>query len=145
MMEVIATASRGLVWEWLREEAVFVSYYDQDGTDEQWQKYYAVLNGIPLQPSPRFLVYCINAPPTSALEGIVRAVRGKPWLVSIVSASTAVRFAASTFALVIRTVRFYNPDALSGACDHLGFTPAEQAKVLATLDRLRGVKVAAER
>lgn len=138
----MATPSRGLVWELLSEEQIFVSYYDQDGTDQQWQGYYAILKSVASQPSLRIFVYCIHAPPPSALEGIVRVVRGKPWLVSIVSASTAVRFAASTFSLVIRTVRFFNPDALPDACNHLGCTPAEQTKVLATLERLRGAPAA---
>lgn len=138
MILVMPASTCGLVWEWLSEETILISFYDDDATEAQWQDYYAALARLGSEPSVRCLVYSATAPPRSALEGIVRAVRGKTWLVSIVSESAAVRFAASTFALVVRTVRFFTPDEMSSACEHLGCTPAEQAKVRQALKRLRG-------
>lgn len=130
---------RGFVWEVLREERIVVSFSDGPGSDAQWQAYIASLNRLQAEDAKtlRILAYAADAPPRAALEGIMNAARGKAWRVALISPSTAVRFAASTFSFVIRTLRFFAPDELATAFEHLRCDEGERRKVGEALARLR--------
>lgn len=87
--------------------------------------------------SPRLLLYALEQLPLSAIESMQQVMRGRRWRVAFVSPSIAVRFVASTFALTVRDVRFFSPDALPAALRHLECTGQEEQLVLAALERLR--------
>jgi hypothetical protein len=116
-----------------------VSYSDGPGSDKQWRDYLVTLSGLQSEGSQplRILAYAADAPPRAALDGIMSAARGKAWRVALISPSTAVRFVASTFSFVLRTLRFFAPDELVAAFDHLGCDEVERRKVAEALARLR--------
>jgi hypothetical protein len=129
--------ARGLVWEALHAEQILVSYFDADGSDEEWRSYLALLKGLSPDRCARLLVYAETPPARRHIDGIVEVVRGKQLRVSLVSPSTAVRFVASTFALIVRGFRFFPPEQLSAALLHIGCDHGEQVKVRQVLDRLQ--------
>ena len=139
IMAQMVTPPRGFVWEVLREERLLVSYSDGPGSDKQWLDYLATLNRLPSEASRplRILAYAADAPPRVGLEGIMSAARGKSWRVALISPSTGVRFAASTFSFVIKTLRFFAPNELPAAFDHLGCDQVERQKASEALARLR--------
>jgi hypothetical protein len=137
MLAPMVEQALGLVWEVLREDAIVVVYYGDHASDATWQSYYAMLESFGPSDTPRFLGYAESAPPRAVLETLVVLLRGKQWKASLVSPSSAMRFAASTFALIIRNFRFFPPEDLTGALDHLGCSAGEKLKVRDTLRRLR--------
>jgi hypothetical protein len=136
----MVTPPRGFVWEVLREERMLVSYSDSTGSDQQWLEYIGTLSRLPSEVSRplRILAYAAEAPPRTALEGIMSAARGKSWRVAVISPSTGVRFVASTFSFVIKTFRFFAPNELPAAFDHLGCDQGARSKADEVLARLRG-------
>lgn len=114
-----------------------VSYYDGEGAQDRWEDVAQLLRDFKSTPSARFLVYQLQQPPLAAIELLVRAVQGCRWRVVMVSPSAAMRFVASSFSLVVKDVRFFAPEALEDALDHLGCTPAEKRRATACLERLR--------
>lgn len=138
-MDGMTTPSRGFVWEVLREERMLVSYSDGPGSDEQWRDYLVTLNRLQSEESQplRILAYAADAPPRAALDGIMSAARGKAWRVALISPSTGVRFVASTFSFVLRTLRFFAPNELTAAFEHLRCNEVERRKAGEALARLR--------
>jgi hypothetical protein len=130
-------APRGILWETLKERALFVAYYDGPNPGERWEMFVAALGQSQLEANPRSLVYALEQPPLTAIESMQQVMRGRRWRVAFVSPSIAVRFVASTFALTVRDVRFFSPDALPAALKHLSCNPQEEQQVLAALERLR--------
>jgi len=139
IMRVMVRPPRGFVWEVLQEERMLVSYSDGPGSEQQWHDYLVTLNRLQAEQSQalRILAYAADAPPRAALDGIMSAARGKSWRVALISPSTAVRFVASTFSFVIRTLRFFAPDELAAAFSHLGCDETERRKAGEALARLR--------
>jgi hypothetical protein len=133
----MSTAPRGILWETLRERALFVAYYDGPNPAERWESFVAALGQNQTEMNPRSLVYALEQPPLTAIESMQHVMRGRRWRVAFVSPSIAVRFVASTFALTVRDVRFFSPDALPAALKHLECTGQEEQHVLAALERLR--------
>lgn len=129
-------APRGILWETLRERALFVAYYDGPNPAERWEMFVAAL-GQQSDLHPRTLLYALEQPPLSAIEAMQQVMRGRRWRVAFVSPSIAVRFVASTFALTVRDVRFFSPDALLAALKHLECSVQEEQQVLAVLERMR--------
>jgi hypothetical protein len=132
----MSDAPRGILWETLRERALFVAYYDGPNPAERWEMFVAAL-GQHSELHPRSLLYALEQPPLTAIEAMQQVMRGRRWRVAFVSPSIAVRFVASTFALTVRDVRFFSPDALPAALKHLECNGQEQQQVLAALERLR--------
>jgi hypothetical protein len=133
----MSTAPRGILWETLRERALFVAYYDGPNPAERWESFVSALGQNQTDSNPRTLVYALEQPPLTAIESMQQLMRGRRWRVAFVSPSIAVRFVASTFALTVRDVRFFSPDALPAALKHLECTGQEEQQVLAALERLR--------
>lgn len=133
----MSTAPRGILWETLRERALFVAYYDGPNPAERWESFVVALGQNHSELNPRLLVYALEQPPLTAIEAMQQLMRGKRWRVAFVSPSIAVRFVASTFALTVRDVRFFSPDALPGALKHLECSGQEEQQVLSALERLR--------
>ncbi|HET8935877.1 MAG TPA: hypothetical protein VFN67_20660 [Polyangiales bacterium] len=133
----MTTAPRGILWETLRERALFVAYYDGPNPAERWESFVAALGQNQNELNPRALVYALEQPPLTAIESMQHVMRGRRWRVAFVSPSIAVRFVASTFALTVRDVRFFSPDALPAALKHLECTGQEEQLVLIALERLR--------
>jgi hypothetical protein len=135
----MVTPSRGFVWEVLRDERILVSYSDGPGSEQQWREYIVTLTRLPSEEGKplRILAYAADAPPRAALDGIMSAARGKSWRVALISPSTAVRFVASTFSFVIRTLRFFAPNELGAAFEHLGCSEVERRRASEALARLR--------
>jgi len=127
----------GLTWEILQPEQLMVSYYDGEGVHDRWDACVRLLHDLRSQPHTRFLVYQQQQPPLSVVTRLTEAVRGGRWRVSIVSPSAAMRFVASSFSLIVKDVRFFAPEALDAALDHLNCKPAEKGRVTACLERLR--------
>jgi hypothetical protein len=135
--EVMSHAPRGILWETLRERALFVAYYDGPNPAERWEMFVAALGQNHSELQPRSLLYALEQPPLTAIEAMQQVMRGRRWRVAFVSPSIAVRFVASTFALTVRDVRFFSPDALPAALRHLECSGQEEQQVLAALERLR--------
>jgi hypothetical protein len=108
------------------------------GVQDRWDDCVRLLNELRRQPHTRFLVYQQQQPPLSAVTRLTEAVRGGRWRVSMVSPSAAMRFVASSFSLIVKDVRFFAPEALDAALNHLNCTAAEKGRVTACLERLRG-------
>lgn len=119
---------------------MIVTYCDDTAAPERWDAYLRVLQDRRGQ-STRHLIYCAAAPPSDVLGRIANAARGQPWTVSLISPSTAVRFAASTFSMIIRGFRFFAPDRLRDALLHLHCDDAEQEQARRALARCRGVEL----
>ena len=130
-------APRGILWETLRERALFVAYYDGPNPAERWETFIAALGQCQADLTPRSLLYALEQPPLTAIEAMQQVMRGRRWRVALVSPSIAVRFVASTFALSVRDVRFFSPDALPAALKHLECNGQEEQYMLAALERLR--------
>jgi len=138
--ELMSHAPRGILWETLRERALFVAYYDGPNPAERWEMFVAEL-GQHSELNPRSLLYALEQPPLTAVEAMQQVMRGRRWRVALVSPSIAVRFVASTLALTVRDVRFFSPDSLPAALRHLECNGPEEHDVLAALERL-GCRVA---
>ena len=128
----------GCVWEMLGD-ALVVTYSGEGATPEQWQAYMKMVRAVKERGVVRFLIYADVSPPTHVLADIASVARGQPWIVSLISPSTAVRFAASTFSFVTKGFRFFVPEKVADALAHLGCDVALQRQGLEVLDRLRGV------
>ena len=115
-----------------------VSYYDGEGVPDRWDECVRLLNELRGQPHTRFLVYQLQQPPLPVVTRLAEAVRGERWRVAMVSPSAAMRFVASSFSLIVKDVRFFAPEALDAALNHLKCSPAEKSRVNACLERLRG-------
>lgn len=133
----MSTAPRGILWETLRERALFVAYYDGPNPAARWETFVGALGQNPGEQNPRLLVNALEQPPLIAIEAMQNVMRGRRWRVAFVSPSIAVRFVASTFALTVRDVRFFSPDALPAALKHLECSGQEEQQVLTALERLR--------
>ena len=114
-----------------------VSFYDGEGAQDRWEECAKLLQELRGQPNTRFLVYQQQQPPLNVLQRLTEAVRGGRWRVSIVSPSAAMRFVASSFSLIVKDVRFFAPEALDAALDHLQCSPVEKGRVTGCLERLR--------
>jgi hypothetical protein len=136
MMTAMAT-SNGCVWEVLGDSLV-VTYSGDGATPEQWVAYMKMMRRLKDHGSTRFLIWADVSPPTHVLADIASVARGQPWQVALISPSTAVRFAASTFAFVTKGFRFFPPDRVHDALAHLGGDEREQKRAFAVLERLRG-------
>jgi hypothetical protein len=86
----------------------------------------------------RFLVYVGVVPSREVLGNLASTARGQPWHVALLSPSTAVRFAATTFALMVKGFRFFTPERLKDALVHLHCDEGEQQRVMKSLERVRG-------
>jgi hypothetical protein len=139
-MLFLMTTARGCVWEMLGNDSLVITYCDDAGTTEQWNAYIRMMHGLNKR-GARYLIYCAAVPARDVLSQLAIAARGQPWQVALVSPSTAVRFAASTFSLVVRSFRFFTPDSLREALQHLQCDEAEQDLVRRSLSRLRGVEI----
>ncbi|HET8935292.1 MAG TPA: hypothetical protein VFN67_17710 [Polyangiales bacterium] len=129
--------SVGCVWEVLTDSLV-VTYSGEGATPEQWISYLEMIRAAKGRGVTRFLIYADVSPPTSVLADIASVARGEPWQVSLISPSTAVRFAASTFSFVTKGFRFFVPEKVPEALAHLGCDVELQKRGLAVLERLRG-------
>lgn len=129
--------ARGLSWEILEPELLMVSYYDGPGSSDRWDTMARLLRELISKPQARFLVYQLEQPPLSEVQRLSRAVRGGRWRVAMISPSTAMRFVASSFSLLVKNVRFFAPEALDAALDHLECRPEEKLRVRACLNRQR--------
>lgn len=127
----------GCVWEVLGDSLV-VTYCGEGATPEQWLAYMKMIRTAKDRGMTRFLIYADVSPPSSVLADIASVARGQPWQVSLISPSTAVRFAASTFSFVTKGFRFFVPDKVAEALAHLGCDAELQRRGLEVLDRLRG-------
>lgn len=133
------TPARGCVWEVLASSLI-VTYCDDTANPEQWSGYLRMMQGQKGL-GARYLIYCAAAPPSDVLGKLANTARGEPWTVALISPSTAVRFAASTFSMIIRGFRFFAPDRVREAMQHLRCTEAEQEQARRALARCRGMEL----
>jgi hypothetical protein len=131
-------APRGCVWEIFRDQSLIVTYCDDASTRDQWREYTAMMRSFQGNSATRHLVYADAPPPAYALMDLANAARGQPWVVALLSPSTAVRFAASTFSLVVKGFRFFVPEQLDAAMFHIGCDIKQQHRAREALRRLRG-------
>jgi hypothetical protein len=132
--------ARGCVWEVLSNESLIVTYCDDAATSAQWSGYLRMMHGVKGR-ATRYLVYAAAAPPAEVLTQIAGAARGQPWQVSLLSPSTAVRFAASTFSMIVRGFKFFVPERMRDALQHLQCSDAEQEEARRALARCRGLEL----
>lgn len=127
----------GCVWDFLRDHSLLITYCDDASTSEQWIEYVKALRILKGRDA-KLLIYAAAVPPREVLADIASVARGEHWTVSLISPSVAVRFAASTFSLVVRGFRFFTPDSLSAALGHLGCDDALTRRALGMLATMRG-------
>jgi hypothetical protein len=139
-MLTVMTKARGCVWEVLSNDSLIVTYCDHAATTEQWSAYIRMMHGLRGR-GARHLIYCSVAPPADVLGRIANAARGQPWQVALISPSTAVRFAASTFSMIVRGFRFFSPDRVRDAIQHLQCDEADEEQARRALARCRGIDV----
>jgi hypothetical protein len=132
--------ARGCVWEGLARDSLIVTYCDDSASSQQWSAYLRMMHGLKGR-SIRHLIYCASAPPAEVLGQLANVARGQPWQVALMSPSTAVRFAASTFSMIVRGFRFFTPDRLREALLHLQCDEPEQEQARRALARCRGVEL----
>jgi hypothetical protein len=132
--------ARGCVWEVLPNDSLIVTYCDDTASSEQWSAYLRMMHGCKGR-AVRFLIYCAASPPSEILKQLANIARGQPWQVALLSPSTAVRFAASTFALIVRGFKFFTPDRVREALQHLNCNDAEQEQARRALARCRGTEL----
>lgn len=132
-------SARGCVWEVLSRESLIVTYCDDTASPAQWSAYLRMMHGLKGR-GVRHLIYCVAAPAPEILTQIASVARGQPWQVSLISPSTAVRFAGSTFSMIVRGFRFFTPDRIHDALQHLQCNAAEQEVAQRALARCRGVE-----
>jgi phosphoglycolate phosphatase-like HAD superfamily hydrolase len=137
MLVTMSGAPRGILWELVPERALFVAYYDGPSEEARWESYVSALGEHQHEQNPRSLMYALEQPPLAAIESMLDVLRGRRWRVAIVSASIAVRFVASTFALSVRDVKFFSPGEFPAALKHLECSAQEEHQVLSVLERLR--------
>lgn len=125
------------MWEVLGDSLI-VTYSGEGSTPEQWNAYIRMMREARDRGATRYLIYADFVPPAHALADIASIARGQPWQVALISPSTAVRFAASTFAFVTKGFRFFTPDRVADAVAHLGGDEKEQRRAVKVLTRLRG-------
>jgi hypothetical protein len=128
----------GCVWEVLDEGSLLVTYCDEAATIEQWRAYVRLMRDFKGRGGVRFLVYAAAVPSREALGDISSMARGEGWTVALISPSVAVRFAAATFAFVVKGFRFFPPDNVAGALAHLGCNDVQVKQALSALARMRG-------
>ena len=131
---------RGCVWEVLSGDSLIVTYYESGATAEQWSAYGRMMQTVRGR-AARYLIYCASVPPPDVLAQLASAARGQPWQVALISPSTAVRFAASTFAMIVRGFRFFPPEDLERALEHLQCDKAEQQRARSALLRCQGIEL----
>lgn len=119
---------------------MIVTYCDDTSKPEQWRIYLRMLQTMQGR-TTRHLIYCVAAPPPDVLSQIAGVARGQPWRVALLSPSTAVRFAASTFSMIARGFRFFTPERMAEALEHLHCTEAEKEAARRSLARCRGVEL----
>lgn len=129
---------RGCVWEVLGNGSLVVTYCDDLVEPAQWDAYLMMIQERRGRSSVRFLIYSLVTPPREVLSRLAGAVRGQPWQVALLSPSTAVRFAASTFSLIVKGFRFFPPERLDDALAHVCCEGAELEQARAALARMRG-------
>jgi hypothetical protein len=130
----------GLAWEMLQAEQILVSYYGGEAEHNRWDEYLAMLRSLHGELHLRCLVDVRREqPPLARIERLLNVVQGKPWRVAMLSASTAMRFVASSFSLVVRNVRLFAPEELDAALDHIQCSAAEKPRVGECLTRLRAL------
>ena len=132
-------AGRGCVWEVIAKDTLIVTYCDDAASPEQWSAYLRMMHAMKGR-GVRYLIYCAAAPSREILTQLASIARGQPWQVSLTSPSTAVRFAASTFAMIVRGFRFFTPDRMREALQHLQCDEAEQHEARRALARCRGME-----
>lgn len=125
----------GCAWE-LCEDSLFVTYCDEAATPEKWHAYMKDLRALKGR-AVRLLIYAEAVPPREVLTEIAGVARGEPWIVALISPSVAVRFAASTFAFVVKGFRFFPPDSVAAALAHLSADDAQRQRASRVLKRLR--------
>ena len=133
-------SARGCVWEVLSRETLIVTYCDDAASSEQWSAYLRMMHGLKGR-GVRHFIYCAAAPSREILTQLASIARGQPWQVSLASPSTAVRFAASTFSMIVRGFRFFPPDRMREALEHLQCNDTEQEEARRAMARCRGLEV----
>jgi hypothetical protein len=129
-------AARNLRFE-LVPRGIFVLYQGL-GTPSagEWDRFVAQVRDY--DADMRCLVYTEGWHPSRAQGSAIRAAtRGKHPVVAIVSPASSVPFVVSVFTLVNRSMRFFDPQQLDAALDHIRLSPEERQAVLASLERLR--------
>jgi hypothetical protein len=131
----------GCVWELLSEESLLVTYCDEATTLDQWRRYTKAMREFKGRGSTRFLIYAGVVPPREVLADIASVARGETWTVALISPLISVRFAASTFAFVVKGFRFFAPDRVADALAHLSCDEAEKQRAFQSLARMRGREI----
>ena len=133
--------AEGLVYEFFPAELLCVSYTGQEPDAGDWDGYFALLSARTAD-RMRFVVYVDGPAPSRAIQArISDAARDRPWRVVLLSSSMALRFVVSVFSFVNRTIRFFPPEELRAALDHLECSAREVLLVERALARFRGASL----
>jgi hypothetical protein len=135
---LMSGAQRGLVFELLQPSQILLSFQGDAVSDDEWDRYIHFMSSLTQLPALRILVCVEGSPPSAANQRrISEVVRGRAWKVALVSSSTALRFVVSAFSLINRTIRYFPPEELQRALDHIDCSPDERREVALALERLK--------
>lgn len=128
-----------MAFAYLEEPRILVSYQDDGATEEHWNRYIDCMTRLKDTVGVRYLVWHTGSPPTPSVQKRISDLeRGRGSLVSLISPSLALRFVVSAFSLINRNIRYFPPEQLTEALEHIRCTPLEKSAVRDALRRLQG-------
>ena len=131
---------RTLALEFLAKQSCIVMYQgSQTPSDAAWDMHLEQFRSLAGRLEEiKILVITEGGRPTKAQQArLAQVVGGHASATAVVSAMLAVRFVVSALALVKPNLRYFTPDEMGGAFQHLGIEEEERTLVLQTIERLR--------
>ena len=129
-------ACRTLALEYLPRQRCLVMYAGTEPpTDAAWDMY---LDQLRVPREIRIFVVTEGSRPTKAQQArLADVVNIHPAPTAVISPAVAVRFVVSSVALFKSNLRYFTPDQVDDAYQHLGIRPVERVQVEQALERLR--------
>jgi hypothetical protein len=131
---------RTFAFEVIEDLELLVSYQGPESPgDLEWAAYLEVVERLHRTPNHcRFLTVSDGGHPSRVQQGQVKAVtHGRAPPVSIVSASSAIRFLGSLLSLFNHRVQCFGPDQMDRAFEHIGLKASDTRRVRACLAKLK--------
>ena len=130
-----------LVFELLPEHRIVVLCEGRgEPSTQEWDGYLGLLRQQLRSGGLRVFVYSAGGRPSRAQQQQLMQLTGDHDLqVAVVSASMALRFVVSVFALIHRDIRLFTPAQLDQAFAHIRCSAEEVAAVRAAVERLKRV------
>jgi hypothetical protein len=133
-------AFRTLAFEYLPERCCIVLYQGTEPpSDAEWDAYIGQVQSVAhMHAKLKIFVFSERGRPSKDQQArLTEAASGHLSHVAVVSPAFAMRFVVSALSLFKPNLRFFTPEQLSEAFQHLGFDPAARLIVEQTIERMR--------